>query len=288
MTSQDRSSWHGMSPVLGTPSEWAVSGWPEWAFLPPEEVYDVLPFRIASIGTCSSHHGAPLGESSAYARPVEPPYRSHCLPCIAAARRITPPPRPHPLRDRGLCVGCGEPAKLNDNAYQGLHIVLGRLEAFGGTLARYCTTRFCYSCDPASPRCRSRVCVGASVGDGAGSGAGSRTGRGRGRPAALPRGCCWRTSRGFPLVHCRECCARSLLLKSLDSADRRGRCATQNCPSPCRARACREAGRGEHPGRTDCCAQARKSPHCAFECARARAVRDAFNQRRGQGLSAAS
>lgn len=67
----------------GTPSEWAVSGWPEWAFLSPEEVYDALPFPIYSTGMCVSSHGASHGETSAYTRPVEPPYRCNCLPCIA-------------------------------------------------------------------------------------------------------------------------------------------------------------------------------------------------------------
>ena len=260
-------SWYGTGPILGTPSEWGYYAWPDWACVSVEELYATAPFDMPSTGVCcSAHSDVAIPDRP----PVGPAYRAFCPDCVRISRERQRPRRPHFRRDHGLCLTCGEPAKLNGNAYQGMVIVLARLELVGGTLAAYCSTRFCYMCDSTSPRCRSRVCAW----------------EGRGRHAALPRGCCWRTRHALDTVHCREACAHLREQNRAGSARWRSSnrvvmCGTQKWTSPlCRSRACREAGRGLHPGNTQCCARAKRSPHCAVECARRRAVNDAGNRRR--------
>ena len=289
-------SWYGFGPILGTPSEWGYYAWPDWAFVPVEEIYaqidQAVGIVIPSTGVCCSAH---VGFAIPDRPPVEPPYRAFCHRCVEIGRYHHRRRRSHPRRDRGLCMTCGEPAKLNGNAYLGMATAVARLELVGGTLAPFCSTRFCRICDPAGPRCRSRICAE----------------QGRGRHPALPWGCCSRTKLSPDLVHCRDACARrreqvaaasrAFRARSSDRSEcmtqecpspakregspGRSECMTQECPSPCGSRACRQAGRGDHPGNADCCAQARKSPHCAVECARARVLRDAGNLRRERGSS---
>ena len=259
-------SWYGTGPILGTPSEWGYYAWPEWAFVSVAELYATAPFDMPSTGVCCSAH---VGLAIPDRPPVDPAYRAFCSGCLEGSRKFQGRRPSHYRRDRGLCVSCGEPAKLNGNAYQGMVIVLARLELHGGTLAAYCSTRFCYACDPTSPRCRSRVCAW----------------QGRGRHAALRKGCCTLTRTHHVQVHCRDGCARRheqavLALQAFRARSAVPMSISQKCTSPCRSRGCRQAGRGEHSGKTDCCAQGRRSPHCADECARARAVRDAGNRRR--------
>ena len=140
-----------------------ISGgqWPRWATVRAKEVR-TLPSEEwgawAQGGDCSRGTPAVWGLPDT-GHPAEAPFFFHCLSCIAAVHRGSPPPALNDRRDKGLCIRCGEPAEhLRDRMFTP-SAACQQAEAKGITVARLSTRKFCAECDPFSkPMCRGRGC----------------------------------------------------------------------------------------------------------------------------------
>ena len=166
--------------------------WPKWATVRADAVRTVLPpdewGPWANGGSCSRGIPGVFGfEDSQH--PSEPPYFFHCRSCIVGVQKGGVVPKPHPRRDLGLCVRCGEPAELDRNVVRGDPVACQIAESRGITVARLSTRKWCETCDPYSrPWCGSRSCT---------------TSR---KHRAEPTGCCYKTRVGNLGPHCEEAC----------------------------------------------------------------------------------
>ena len=136
--------------------------WPEWATVRAEEVRTTLspdkwgPWALASGGCCKGT--PPTWGLDNTLHPAEAPYFFHCLSCIEIERRSSTP-KPHPRRDMGLCIKCGQPAE-RVTKWLRLDIVACRqAETEGTTVAHLGSRKYCAGCDPyTKPFCHGMEC----------------------------------------------------------------------------------------------------------------------------------
>ncbi len=169
--------------------------WPQWATIRAEEVRDTLPPDqwgpwARSDQTCyvADNRGPNLVPVRSH--PTEHPHFFHCrehLKAVRAKRRVQ---QPHPARDRGICISCGEPAQRLPVTKVAPVLCL-EAERLNSTVARLSTAPYCSACDPKlRPFCENQKCS-----------------RQRRRRRVQPAGCCSYTSNGNRL-HCAHCCQR--------------------------------------------------------------------------------
>ena len=128
-----------------------AGGWAEWATMRAERVRTDLPadrWGLWATGGICSKSGLSLGH------PSEEPYFFHCVECLERYRKINKVipkvvRKEVTLRDRGLCIQCGESAVLNEKGSRISRIECAEAEALGTTVARLLTRRYCDSCSRA-------------------------------------------------------------------------------------------------------------------------------------------
>ena len=165
---------------------------PRWATLRAEQVRNVLPPEewgawARASGECVRSIPGVFGLTDT-SHPAELPYFYHCVRCATSILEKSPPPKPWPRRDQGLCIRCGEPA-APVNVIRIPAAACALAEELGITVARLNTKRFCSRCNPFDKSwCRGRTCQSSKT-----------------RRRVEPPGCCGFTESG-KRRHCARCC----------------------------------------------------------------------------------
>ena len=169
-----------------------TSEWPRWATTRAEDVRRLLPREEwgpwgRASGRCVSD--SPIeGKVSAGAHPSEEPFFFHCTEHMNAYRERRGHQKPWAARDQGLCVACGAPAEVKEEAAVPI-VMCVDAEWAGTTVARLRTRRHCSECAPGKrPRCQGTTCR-----------------QSKEKLVVRPAGCCALTKSGKRL-HCSRCC----------------------------------------------------------------------------------
>lgn len=138
-----------------------TTAWPKWATVRAEEVRTVLSPKErgpwTEEGACSRGIPPVFGLPDTQ-HDAEPPYFYHCRSCLKGVQKGGVL-APHPARDKGLCIQCGEPAELDRRVVRGDRSAAQQAESQGLTVARLSTRQWCRNCDPhRRPWCNSRLC----------------------------------------------------------------------------------------------------------------------------------
>ncbi len=268
--------------------------WPRWATVRAEEVRTVLPpeewgpWREGV--ECSRGIPAVFGLESTRHK-SELPFFFHCRRCMVVNRRGETHPKPHPRRDMGLCIRCGEPAEELRDRVLLPGAAAQQAEARDITVARLCTRKFCAVCDPYSkPFCRGREC--------------NKAVKLGGKRRRVEPACLCQPSRRAETRHCLVCC------KAAASHHRRIRSVRGDEPppvvevepppvvevepsplvnevgqEPCKGKLCREAAKRGEPSHPvlpkGCCSQTKRHrPHCQRDHDRVREIHRASDSAR--------